>query len=434
VLGSFAAQPTQKTKPAKSRPAATKQSSVGKPTPQRQNELKREQRELQAELAKLRRQLAASEASRSEATDALASSEIAISKANRRLRELAGAREQVERQIEALSVREREIAGRQGERQQQLDRLLRQQQTQALRNALLLALEGENPNRPARDSVYLSYIARDAESSVTTLQARRAEIVSLQAQSKEKSAELAKINEDEVNNQQLLERELARRKRTLTNLSKAINSQRQSISRLQRDEQRLGKLIDQISRVLAEQARKEAERARRLAEREAEVRKSAARRETPPAATPPASSAKPSSSSGNFAQQKGKLPLPVQGTIASRFGSVRRGDGGSAGPTWKGLFLTAPAGADVHAVGDGQIVFADWLRGFGNLLVIDHGDGYLSVYGNNDALLRNVGDRVAVGEVVATVGNTGSSESPGLYFELRFQGRPFDPLTWVAAR
>ena len=107
---------------------------------------------------------------------------------------------------------------------------------------------------------------------------------------------------------------------------------------------------------------------------------------------------------------------------------------GGAGPALKGVFLQAPAGTPVHAVGDGQVVFADWLRGFGNLLIIDHGDGYLSVYGNNEALLRNVGDRVAVGDIVASVGNSGGIEASALYFELRFQGRPFDPLGWVAAR
>jgi septal ring factor EnvC (AmiA/AmiB activator) len=91
-------------------------------------------------------------------------------------------------------------------------------------------------------------------------------------------------------------------------------------------------------------------------------------------------------------------------------------------------------GAEVRSVAAGQVVFADWLRGFGNLMVIDHGDGYLSVYGNNESLLRNVGDRVAVGDSIASVGNTGGNEHTGLYFELRFQGRPFDPLKWVAAR
>jgi septal ring factor EnvC (AmiA/AmiB activator) len=126
--------------------------------------------------------------------------------------------------------------------------------------------------------------------------------------------------------------------------------------------------------------------------------------------------------------------LPVEGTVTARFGTARRGEDGATGPNWKGIFIRAEAGAEVRAVGSGRVVFSDWLRGFGNLLVIDHGDGFLSVYGNNEALLRNVGDPVAVGDIVALVGNTGRNEYPGLYFELRFEGRPFDPLTWVAAR
>jgi septal ring factor EnvC (AmiA/AmiB activator) len=109
-------------------------------------------------------------------------------------------------------------------------------------------------------------------------------------------------------------------------------------------------------------------------------------------------------------------------------------EGAGTPPTWKGIFIRAAAGSGVHAVAAGQVVFADWLRGFGNLMVIDNGDSFLSVYGNNESLLRNVGDKVAVGDVVAAVGNTGGIEQTGLYFELRFQGRPFDPLKWVAAR
>jgi septal ring factor EnvC (AmiA/AmiB activator) len=231
--------------------------------------------------------------------------------------------------------------------------------------------------------------------------------------------------------------EQARRKRALERASKEIVTQKQSIARLERDDQRLGTLIDQISKVLAEQARRDAERARQQAAREAAARRSARAQEAPKGqereSAPPPTTAFGPPSSANFAQLKGKLSLPVQGAVTARFGSPRRGDGG-AGPTWKGVFVKAPAGAPVRAVGDGQVVFADWLRGFGNLLVIDHGDGYLSIYGNNEALLRNAGDRVAVGDTVASVGNTGGSETPGLYFELRFQGRPFDPLGWVAAR
>jgi len=336
---------------------------------------------------------------------------------------------------------ERQVAGRQGGEQRRLDQWLREQQRLALRDPLHLLIEGDDPDRPARDAQYLSYLSRDSEAQLGQLATRRAELGELRAETEQKKEELAEIAEDEAKNRQLLEAEQARRKRTLDQLGKQIASQRQSIARLQRDEQRLGALIDRISAVLAEQARREKERERQRAEREAAA-KLAARKQSPqpppkPSAEPPekpTSVAKAPSSSTNFSEMKGRLALPVQGSITGRFGGTRRGDDGAAGPSWKGVFIRAPAGADVRAVGSGQVVFADWLRGFGNLLVIDHGDGYLSVYGNNEALLRNAGEKVAVGDVVASVGNTGGNETPGLYFELRFQGRPFDPLTWVAGR
>jgi septal ring factor EnvC (AmiA/AmiB activator) len=435
------AQGQQKSAAAKgSAPAAKptlKIPASASPTPQRQRELQRQQRDLQTELAKMKRQLAAKESTRSEATDALARSELAISQVNRRLHELARARERLEQQLAALEARERDVANRAGEQQRQLDRLLREQHRLGLRDPLHLLLEEGEPDGLAREATFLGYLARETEASVSQLQVRRLELTALQDETEQKRAEIAKLAEDEAKDRQSLEKEQARRERALDQLAKEIAGQRQSIARLERDEQRLGTLIDQISRVLAEQARKEAESARR-AEREAAAKRQARQTKDPKrreedvaiAPTAPVSTA----SAGNFAQQKGKLDLPVKGAVTHRFGSARRGDGGSGGPTWKGIFVQATAGVQVRSVGDGQIVFADWLRGFGNLLVIDHGDGYLSIYGNNEALLRNVGDRVAVGDVVASVGNTGGSEVPGLYFELRFQGRPFDPLGWVAAR
>ena len=442
LAGAGAAQGQQKSKTAKgSAPAAkpnAKPPAPASPTPQRQQELQRQQRDLQNELAKMKRQLAAKESTRSEATDALASSELAISQVNRRLHELARARERLEQQLAALEARERDVASRAGEQQRQLDRLLGEQHRLGLRDPLHLLLEGNEPDRLARDATYLGYLARDTEASVSQLQVRRLELTALHDQTEQKRAEIAKLAEEEAKDRQSLEKEQARRKRALDQLAKEIAGQRQSIARLERDEQRLGALIDQISRVLAEQARKEAESARRRAEREAAAKRSARQSKDPKrgednVAIAPTAPIIPSST-GNFGQQRGTLVLPVKGVVTHRFGSARRGDGGSGGPTWKGVFVQAPAGSQVRSVGDGQIVFADWLRGFGNLLVIDHGDGYLSIYGNNEALLRNVGDRVAVGDVVASVGNTGGSEVPGLYFELRFQGRPFDPLGWVAAR
>jgi septal ring factor EnvC (AmiA/AmiB activator) len=120
------------------------------------------------------------------------------------------------------------------------------------------------------------------------------------------------------------------------------------------------------------------------------------------------------------------MGAPVAGKIAARFGA-RRGDG----PTWKGMFIKAPEGTEVRAVASGRVVTADWMRGYGNLILVSHGGEYLSIYGNNQTLLKHVGDPVKAGEVIATVGNTGGNEESGLYFQLTYLGKPFDPAGWV---
>jgi septal ring factor EnvC (AmiA/AmiB activator) len=134
----------------------------------------------------------------------------------------------------------------------------------------------------------------------------------------------------------------------------------------------------------------------------------------------------PAAPSGAFASLKGQLRAPVSGKLAAKFGS-RRGDG----PSWKGVFIRAAEGSDVRAVAGGRVVFADWLRGFGNLIIIDHGGQYMSIYGNNESLLKRAGDIVKAGDPVASAGNSGGNEESGLYFELRHQGTAFDPAGWV---
>jgi septal ring factor EnvC (AmiA/AmiB activator) len=99
--------------------------------------------------------------------------------------------------------------------------------------------------------------------------------------------------------------------------------------------------------------------------------------------------------------------------------------------TWKGLFIRASNGEEVKSIAAGRVVFADWLRGFGNLMIVDHGSGYMSLYGNNESIHKRVGDSVNSGDTIAAVGNSGGNADSGLYFELRHQGKPFDPLNWV---
>ena len=400
-------------------------------TRERQKELQSEQQELKQELAKLKRQMTAAEASRGEAADALAASEIAISRANRRLRELAEARGQVERQIDNLQQRSRSVAAGQSREQARFALALQQQYRLTLLDPLQAFVAGENPSALGRDAQYYDYLARASAQRHGELTERRIELAQLEENSTQKREELAKIADEETKNRADLVGEQARRKQAIDRLAKQIAAQRQSIDKLERDEKRLAGLIDQLSKVLAEQARREAERQARAAR---DVAKPPPSARAPPTRTPgPRPDADPPSSS-QFAQLRGRLPMPVIGEVTGRFGAPRRVEGAGTAPTRKGIFIRAPSGTGVHAVAPGQVVFADWLRGFGNLMVIDHGDDFLSVYGNNESLLRNVGDKIAVGDVIAAVGNTGGIEQTGLYFELRFQGRPFDPLKWVAAR
>jgi murein hydrolase activator len=134
----------------------------------------------------------------------------------------------------------------------------------------------------------------------------------------------------------------------------------------------------------------------------------------------------PAAAEGAFAAMKGQLRPPVAGKVAARFGS-KRGDG----PSWKGMFIRTAEGAQIHAIAAGRVVFAQWLRGFGNLIIVDHGGQYMSIYGNNQSLLRREGDAVKGGDVIAAAGNTGGNEESGLYFELRHRGKEFDPASWV---
>ena len=130
-----------------------------------------------------------------------------------------------------------------------------------------------------------------------------------------------------------------------------------------------------------------------------------------------------------FSALRGRLRLPVKGDLIARYGG-KRGNG----PNWKGLFIRTAEGAEVKAVAAGRVVFAEWLRGFGNIVIIDHGSQYMTIYGNNQAVLKRAGDAVNTGDIIATAGNSGGNEESGLYFEMRHQGRTFDPLDWANIR
>ena len=359
-----------------------------------------ELRQLRGRIDALQQRLAAAEETKSEAADLLRESERAISETNRVLRELAGQQRAFNAKLSELQGRSRRAATDIDGQQAQLARLLYQQYIGVQPDALKLFLNRDDPNRIARELHYLTHLSRARAELIRSLRSNLGQLNELEDTTRQQSAELAAIDAEQQAQRKRLEAEKRARKAVLVRVSRQIEQQRREISTLKRNENRLARLVEQLSQMLS-RARPEALRNERLPDA--------------------------SGDGSPFAQLKGRLNLPVRGELKNRFGSPREGSGLS----WKGLFIAAPAGQEVRAIAAGRVVFADWLRGFGNLLIIDHGGGYMSLYGNNESLYKQVGAATLGGETVAAVGNSGGNTDSGLYFEIRHQGKAFDPLAWV---
>ena len=367
--------------------------------------------------AVLERQLKEKETARAATADQLRDTEKAIAVTARKLRALE--EEQTAAKNE-LSGHERELKRLETQtaaRQAQLARLLRYQFHPQEADALSVLLAGGDPNATARDRYFLTLLSRAKADLIADLRHDAAETRRLAGIVQQRGEKLADLAQRETAERATLRQRQQERETMLAKVSGQIKAQRRQIAALKQDEQRLGNLIATL--------------ARKAAQARSSVRTSRPEKPANGAVPPPAQStrAEPTGVSDDFARQRGRLILPVRGSITGRFGA-RREDGQSI---WKGLFIRAAEGADVRAVAAGVVVFADWLRGYGNLLIIDHDDDFLSVYGNNQTLLADVGQKVTAGKTVATVGASGGQEESGLYFELRHRGQAFDPGKWLGA-
>ncbi len=380
---------------------------------------KEELQDLKVRIESLRRDMAKAEESKTYAADQLRETESAISDVNRRLHELGAESSGLKAELADLDTQSRRLDRQTGTQQNQLARLLNRQFVGGDSDALKLLLAGEDPNQSARDRYFLTQLSRAKADLIQQLLAVAAEKKRLAEGARERQAQLAEIEHRQQESRAQL---LARKKQRLTTLAAMadrIKAQRREIDTLKRDEQRLSKLIEGLARIAA--TRKSTPKIPQ------ETRSTGT---TAAAKSPRIKSHDPGNVGGAFAARRGQLRLPVKGTIAGRFGQPRP----EGGATWKGIFIRAAEGLEVRAVGAGAVVFSEWLRGFGNLLVIDHGNDFLSVYGNNESLLAAVGANVRDGDPVATVGNSGGNPESGLYFELRHRGQPFDPLKWAGNR
>lgn len=364
-----------------------------------------ELKELRGRIDSLKRDIDRAEGNRAEAADSLRESERAISEANRALRDLSEQKKGAEAHLLELGRKSRAVGETTGAQNARLSRLIHDEYIKHERGYVQMLFSGESPAAAAREIHYASYISRAQARLISSLRANLQELQRLAGEAREKTAQLAEIEARQRSEREQLSRESEARKKVLERLATQIKSQRREVSTLERNEKRLTDLIEKLARLA--QPKTPAEPARRGAKRND--------------ALPEAGFA------GAFASLRGKLRLPTRGELSGRFGSQREG----GGTTWKGVFIRAQQGEEVRSVAPGRVVFADWMRGFGNLIIVDHGNDYLSIYGNNETLFRQAGDTVGSGDSIARVGSSGGNAETGLYFELRHHGKPFDPLSWA---
>ena len=357
---------------------------------------------LRGRIEALKHTLTDAEENRSEASDGLRASEQGVSEANRLLRNIGAQQRAAQADLLRVGEQSRALEAGIASQQRQLGQLLATRYVSGQQDYLRLLLSGRDPNQTARDLHYYSYISRAQADFIRALRRNLAGLAELAREARGKSAELAVLTARQREGRKELLAQQAERRKVLARLATQIRSQRREIRSLERDEARLSRLVEELAKAISPGG-------------------SGRRNEKLP---------ETGRDAGVFASLKGKLRLPTRGELINQFGTPRS-DGGLS---WKGLFIRSASGQEVRAVAAGRVVFAEWMRGFGNLMIIDHGQSYLTIYGNNEALLKQMGDAVNSGDAVATVGNSGGNPDSGLYFEIRHQGKAFDPMRWVSLK
>lgn len=372
---------------------------------------------LRERLQKLQQEYRRTRESSAEAADALKQSERAISEAGRKLHQLEREQREVQAAIRTATTEAEQTSADIRQRQARLSEMIRQAYMRGGGDALKLMLNGQNPSQAARDLHYLSYLSRAQMQLIDELKQGLTRLAELKESAAEKDRALAEIRQAQLKERENLLREKQARQKVLNKLASEINKQRKEIATLKRNEQRLSELVARLAKLAAAKPK--------APPRQAPASKKGATGSKPLAVN--TAVPEPGRDGTPFSRLKGLLRLPVAGELMNKFGTPREGGGVS----WKGLFIRAPEGAEVRAVAGGTVAFADWLRGFGNLVIVDHGEGYMSLYSNNESLYKQAGEPVKTGEAIASVGNSGGQESSGVYFELRHQSRPINPMAWI---
>ena len=342
---------------------------------------------LRAEITVIQARLASQESERDALQDALREAEVQIGELDRQLGALGQERRALQQELNALDAEGEQLRQAQRQRTDTIDTSIQQLWLLQQGGGLRVWLGDQNPQDVARNLAYFQTLIEAQQQMIAdyglgleAIAENRSRIAQAETALREQASAT------EVTRKTLTDQR-ATRQATLAQISQQVQHDQQRLNVLQRDQARLNALLGELEAVAAA---------------------------APPEPRMP------------FADAQGILVMPVVGTLKNRYGARRNAD-----IRWRGWLIAADQGEPVRAVHGGDIIYADWLRGQGLLVVVDHGEGWLSLYAQNHSLLRGVGDRVSTGDIIAKAGASGGSETSGLYFEIRHRGKPVDPGEWI---
>ncbi len=340
------------------------------------------------EIDNLRERLEASRTEQHKEQGRLKKLDLEIQEANLEYRSLDRQRLGHLEELKTLEKQREDYLGSLDERMDRLADQLRSSYRNGRQSRMKLVLNQDNPVKLGRMLAYYDFLNRAQVNKISGL---KEALATLEGMQQSINTELSRIAEVQKEQQDVLDQlggQREDRKALLVELSRQIDSEESRLQELQRNRKDLEALIERLANVLAD---------------------------IPPDL----------GSHVGVAKQKGQLPMPVSGPVRHAFGQQRAG-----GLKWQGWLIEAIAGTEVDAIAYGRVAFADWLRGYGLLIIIDHGEGFMSLYGHNESLLREAGTWVEPGDAISVVGSNPGNDQ-GLYFEIRRMGKALDPAAWL---
>ncbi|HGN1707494.1 TPA: murein hydrolase activator EnvC [Providencia rettgeri] len=364
------------------------------------------------------------QAKRSALLEQLKQQEQSISSAGRSLHETQNQLKQLDKEITSLNSNIKQLQSK----KQQQEKLLADQLDAAFRlgkhQGLTLMFKGEEGQREERILAYYSYLNQARETNIAALEETTKELQQQKQLEQKKLSEQKNTLARQQQEKRKLDNARASRQKTLSALESTLKEDQKNLAVLKQNEARLRDKIARAEREAKARAEREAREAARVRAQVAEKERQAKQK----GATykPSESERSLMSRTGGLGRPAGQAIWPVRGSLLHNYGDVI-----SSELRWKGMVIAANEGTQVKAIADGRVLLADWLQGYGLVVVVEHGKGDMSLYGYNQSALVNVGQEVRAGQPIALVGSSGGQERPSLYFEIRRQGKTVNPRPWL---